>query len=866
MKKYKDYLITGGIVLATFLIIFIAKKIYPFGDYTIAFSDMQAQIIDFYYHFRNTIFGNGSLLIDFNTSWGMNFFGHLVYYITSPFTLITLIVPRVDVYKCVSIITFLKFLTASLTSLYFFKYYFKKINSWGQIAISLMYTFCGFGLVLYQITMWMDMFYMFPLLVIGIKKVLDLEDTKWYLLTLVICLITSFYLTLITLIFVFLISYLYLRIIKKENTKKALVSLGLTTVLGLLISCIFLLPTFNQILSSERTAVELAGILNSKFGNLADKIHYFLYSGLSIALSIRLIAKYKEHKKEVKFFVLSMILLLIPVFVEPVNLLVHLGSYYSFPVRYNFIILFGLIVASAYYLNNYDKNELEYSLKNITYVGIVVITLFVLYHTIINYYGLQYAVYSLSINEGMTIFWVMVGAMAFVIMLFLLLPSLVPNRNRLCIYVFIFVSITSFGYAYNYIGIDKSLEFNTSVQEGYISLNQDKYREDNFAIKVTKEVNINGGNVANTPYAYSFTSLTEEQSRLNFRYLGYSLKPNVNSSVGGTYFTDTLLGYKYLIATNKVQNEYYTRLPNNYYNYYEFEPDISYGYLLDEKNIPEVKEASAFVNQNNIYKGWYDENLFDVLEFDTLIQKGTNYEAKLSIKDKRSVYLELLYDYTAYINNEINGLVDVYVNDEKIYKGFPTADDNGLLYIGTFENEEVVVKIKAKGTAEVKYFNVGVMDSSKWLKFTEEQKTPDYDIEFDRNKINIDIESNEEGKVLFIPINYTDGYTMQINGETREITKVFGNYIGIKLEKGENDIEIKFVPKGLKLGAIITIVSIILTFIIYKFKLIDKLKDNKVIGVIVSIISKVLFYGMLVLIYLIPCICFIVSFFTYIKL
>jgi len=151
----KDYLIVSGIVLVIFFTIFIFKGIYPFGDYTIAFSDMQAQIIDFYYHFRSSIIGNSSLFIDFNTSWGTDFFSQFVHYINSPFTLLTLIIPKSDVYKCVSLITMFKFLTASLTSLYFFKYYFKKINSFGLISLSLMYTFCGYGLVLYQITMFL---------------------------------------------------------------------------------------------------------------------------------------------------------------------------------------------------------------------------------------------------------------------------------------------------------------------------------------------------------------------------------------------------------------------------------------------------------------------------------------------------------------------------------------------------------------------------------------------------------------------------------------------------------------------------------------------------------------------------------------
>jgi len=157
------------------------------------------------------------------------------------------------------------------------------------------------------------------------------------------------------------------------------------------------------------------------------------------------------------------------------------------------------------------------------------------------------------------------------------------------------------------------------------------------------------------------------------------------------------------------------------------------------------------------------------------------------------------------------------------------------------------------------------MDDYKWLKFLDEQRIPEYEIEFYRNRVSIKI-SSEEGKMLFMPINYSNEYIMKLNNEEQNISKIFGNYIGIRLQDGENDIEIVYIPKGLKVGILITIISFIITFLIYKFNVINKLQNSEIMRVIINLIANVLFYICLIFLYVIPIICFIISLFVFIKI
>ena len=74
MKKLKPYIHTSLIVLGIFLILFLIKGIYPFGNNSLIWGDMHDQITAFYYHFYDCFHGNKSLLVDFTTSGGVNFF------------------------------------------------------------------------------------------------------------------------------------------------------------------------------------------------------------------------------------------------------------------------------------------------------------------------------------------------------------------------------------------------------------------------------------------------------------------------------------------------------------------------------------------------------------------------------------------------------------------------------------------------------------------------------------------------------------------------------------------------------------------------------------------------------------------------
>ena len=281
MKKFKQYIITGLIAFLILAVVFMFKGIFPFGKNSVIWGDMHDQITAFYYHFYDCVYDSKSLFINFTTSGGINFIGVLAYYILSPFSLLVLLVPREHIYLMVSVIVMFKIIACSITCLYFIKKYFTNIPDYLKTLLALCYAFSGYSLFMYQITPWIDAMYMFPLVMIGLKKVLDLEKPTFYIITLSLSFIFSFYVSVMSVIFIFLMSFIYLLVYKeKEDRKKAIVGLGIATVLSILIAACVIVPSYLEISESSRIGFSMKTLLNSKTGPISDKLSMLSFGGI----------------------------------------------------------------------------------------------------------------------------------------------------------------------------------------------------------------------------------------------------------------------------------------------------------------------------------------------------------------------------------------------------------------------------------------------------------------------------------------------------------------------------------------------------------------------------------------------------------
>jgi len=880
LKKYKDYFLVVAISLLIFIALFISKGIYPFGNNTLIFGDMYDQITAYYYYLYDCIRGNESIFINFASSNGVNFWGIISYYLLSPFSLLILLVERSKIHLFISIIIVLKIIICNLTCLYMNKKLFKNTHSLLSVLLAILYGFSAYSINYYQITSWIDVMYMLPLIVIGLKKLFDEDNPKMYILTLILSLFFSFYISFMIIIFIFLLSIIYIYVYhRKSNFGKKILNLGISTILSIACGLIILIPTYKQISISSRMDTSLETLINSKLGPLTDKITLFLFGPLLFVSLFLLIKDYKKHKDFLKFFVPSMTLLLIPIIVEPINKLLHFGSYACFTYRFGFITTLFIIIGAGYFFNCYKFKKVKIgNINKFISLLITIITTLITIAVSIKYYKpLQEAIDSLTISNNKLLLLMLMIVFIFNFISILIIFILNKGINKYSLSLITLLTIVHISCnAFDFIGIDK-VQLETKVN--YDSLNlmvKDYDKENYFRYKDESGIIINNASMVNRfPSLDHFSSLTNGQNQLTLKALGYTSYWTHTHSLGGTKFSDALMGNKYIVNTGEKVNDYTFKKQYNELYLHEVNYDISYGYFVKD-NISIKNFTNTFEMQNALYQSITgDKNLFEIVDDikyhninvddNTYTIKDNNYiEFKVKIKDKSQVYLELYSGLSHSENKEIFELFNIYLNDELYFENFPNYEDNGLIDFGIYEDDEIIVKIEFLENCYLGSLNIGVMNLNKFYNFIDNNNIK-YDLNFNENNINININTDEE-KLLFIPINYDESYTAYNNGKKIDIIKVYDNYIGINLNEGENNISIKFIPSYLKISTLFSLFFIILTILLLKTGLYSKLLENRLLQKLAKYIYLGIYSLVIIFIYLIPIIIFLISFVKYINL
>lgn len=887
MKKIKPYIITLCISIAIFIIIFINKGIFPFGDNSLIWGDMHDQITAFYYHLYDSFKGDSSLLINFSTSSGINFIGILAYYILSPFSLLILLFPRDQIYLVVSLIVALKIIASSLTCLYFIRTYFKKISCFLSIFLAISYAFSGYSLSMYQITPWIDVMYLFPILVIGLKKVLDLEKPILYIIILTLSLIFSFYVSIMVIIFIFLSSFIYLLAYKeKTERKKAIIGLGISTIISLLLSSFIIVPSYLQISISSRMGFNLLELLNSKTGPITDKLSMFMFGGIMYVGIIILLRNFKKHKKFISFYIPTLLIMLIPVIIEPINKIWHFGSYAFFPYRAGFITMFLLILGACYGFEHYQNNNLTKQPKIFDKIIICITSLVaiigIIFLTNSYYNDFQIALETLTISINHLLLWMLLFTtiLAFIgCFIILIIYKKLDFLSLSLIGLITITHITCNGFLY--LGIDFEQERLTSQYEDLQKLEKTYEKGNYYRIKnITSSYIMNSGMVMRYHNLDHFTSLTDRSNLTSLKKLGYSSMWVKTYSKGGTLFTDNLLANRYIMSKNKINDEYY-HLINEIGSIYLYEANTtpSYGYFINDNfNIMDMN--NSFEIQNSIYYSITgDKDLFTIINDYNLvnIKKGKtgeldsykiidteayNYiEKEIEIQERSRVYLEILKSLDNTKNASIYQKFNIYINDKLFDQKALTEDNNGVIDLGTFENESINIKIELLDDVELNNFTIGVLDLDKYDAFS--KNSIDTKINYSKNKIMINVNSSKK-QLLFLPIAYNDGYKAKLNGEKTDVIKVYDNYIGIMTDAGENNITLSFMPKGLVPMICISIITLIITIIILKTNIYNHLLDITWLQNIANYIYLFLYLLIILVVYIIMTICFMLSYFIYI--
>lgn len=175
---------------------------------------------------------------------------------------------------------------------------------------------------------------------------------------------------------------------------------------------------------------------------------------------------------------------------------------------------------------------------------------------------------------------------------------------------------------------------------------------------------------------------------------------------------------------------------------------------------------------------------------------------------------------------KVNGKqIDIPTIGNVSNKYYTTDYNNGLIYVGTFKDEDVEVELDyarpLDGNGEIavdKYiFTMGGIDLNKMNSLCEKYNSKKCDVTYTNNSVTIKVDGSNTDNYAIVPIIKSDNWKVTVNGNECETKDIAGMFTGVSVNEGENEIVFTFKPatknKGLLISVLVLITMIALMII-----------------------------------------------------
>ncbi len=868
------YLFSGLMTIAIMLAVYAVNSIYPFGTGSVVCDDMVQQTISNYTYFWDYLHSGGakSLLFNWETAAGTQVLT-TGFYILKPWEIIfTLLCPRDGIVNGIPFLIIFKILMTSLSMVFFLRKEFKVEPFW-QVILSLAYSFSAFILIYYTNMGWIDASFMFPLLICAALHMF--KTGKWlpYFLFLTYNLLLSIYISYMIFMFLFFVGFLYLAFIQPRETRKtAIIRFGFSSVAALLASAVINVPSIFYMFRStryeikqEETALDtILKILNTSTTYSTTKLTIvFLVTSIFFAFLVFMCVNGKKYKKECIFFMLSLTVLGLPVFFENINLIWHLGSYVSFPLRYAYMIIFMLVCAAAFVLTNLkdmlfivkgSKNIAVLALAAASAVGGIIVLIEKVYTDERVTTGIKYNKLVLKDCDMWMIVAFSLLALAYMLLLFSNIKKLAYSLTAVILVCEIgLLANVSFGM--NSETENRSSMYSLDFETDSLEMAEDlKLENDNLSRIKDMDVRLNSNYpmMFNYPSLSNFTHLVSSDMTSTMESLGYSqIYTRVIDSVG-TLLSDALLNIKYTFSSRELDDYEYTYMYEiGDSHLYKNNMTLPIGLIVNQDfmDIDIVENDNVFKSNNEIYEALTGKTgeIFTTDEFE--LNCDEEFSETVHVDGTKHVYLHLDVENTS----NTRGAFSILINGKKadltyfgsdINYNYPNNFHNELIDLGVRTDEDIEIMIfSLKSVGHPVKVTIGYFDSAMLSEICEINENNCADVETSARSLTATVNSEDGDSYVFLPVTYDEGWSCKVNGEEQEIEIAMSSFMAIKLQEGENVIELTYLPYGMKLGAIITAITgllIIGLLIIKKKKSVADDASNKFL----EVFEKVYYAGM----------------------
>lgn len=328
---------------------------YPFGDKSVLVSDMAQQYVEFFCALKK-----GGLFFNWSKALGTSYIGVFSFYVSSPLSFLTLLVPNQVMPLGVMALVVLKLGLAGLSYGVFSKGYFGR-SDLGAALGAVCYGLCAYAVGYSLDIMWLDGLIWLPIVLLGLERLLE-GRTRWlFPVSLAVCFVSTWYISYM--IGGFCLLWFLARVyIKGLDSPTALRRLGdflLSALWALCLTAWLWLPTFLAMGDGKFSTalMDYGGLFNFDLPRLFPQFlfgqhQYFTNAALpnvfcgtaTFLAAIGYFFLKNRPRRERAAFAALLGALLLSLWLSPLDKVWHLFQYPNwFPYRYAFLVSFLLV-------------------------------------------------------------------------------------------------------------------------------------------------------------------------------------------------------------------------------------------------------------------------------------------------------------------------------------------------------------------------------------------------------------------------------------------------------------------------------------------------------------------------------------------
>ena len=827
LKKYLPEILTFIVPILIMLISCIINKTYPFGKEILPKYDGYYQYAGFTSYYKNVLLGNESLFYSFKGLLGYNFYATSIYYMFNPTNLLCIFSTSENILEYYTFIILLRIGLSGFTMCKYLKYKFKNQSNLRYIIFSISYALMAYNVCYFFNYMYFDTVVLFPIVVLGLDKLIYERKNRLYIISLTLSIISNFYIGYMVCIFSLL--YFIYNIVIYKLDRNIIKDFIISSLLSGFMCMIIIIPEASELLKGKALLYTSNKTEYFKFNmNFLNIFYKFLpgstsnydlkYGMVNIYVSlfvIILVIKYFFNKKiSKKERITTLIFILFFLFSISFNLLDFAWQLFQRPIwypnRYIFTFSFFLITVAMKEITNITyKTNIKENL--IIIISFILLTL--------------YSIISLKIhNDNLKIISYILG-----IILILQYTFFLNNKNAKYLLVMLF-----------FIEVTTNAIFTLKIMGKTTTMTQYKTNEEinEKAVKHIKEIENKDNNfyrmelststVHNSPSLLNYNGINHFNSVKNAKTLNFLNKFNyqvtddtsVKFNNYNPYLT-SLLGIKYINGSK--DEMYYENVYNENPYMYLNKDALSLGYMIYNK---EFKESnSSYQNTENLINSMLNTDIkrykvidnfngedIEIKEIDNKKYVISKTSIKIEMEDKASNSMFLIPSR----NISFVASYSIFINDEEIKDA---VIKQSPIFINKGDTYKIIIKSNLSKTElnSLKWYQI---DYDKYIETINELKKNEFNItKYNKdNHIEGNIDVNNDKNVLLLTIPYDKGWNIYVDDNKVNYDICFDSFICLDLDKGKHNIKMNYVPSGFIVGLIVSSLTFIVTIIYIRKK------------------------------------------------